>query len=188
MSATDNRHGVWRWRYPRAVVAGTRRFRLLLPALATAIGTVAVSVALAGPRVDAGAGPRVTVIGDSVMTAVEWHPPAFAVLSNGLDLRLEVAICRRLAVLSCPHDGQRAPTAVELIDSLGAEIGQLAVVVAGYNEPEEQFADDVQAVLDALTRAGVARILWATLSEADPSLGRMNDTLRASHNAGRTSL
>ena len=53
---------------------------------------------------------RVTVFGDSAATAMAYDPDAKRVLGRGIDLKLEVAACRRVGDASCPYDGCGRPT------------------------------------------------------------------------------
>lgn len=155
------------------MVRGTRGVALLAVA-AAAIATIVP--ARPAPASRAAPATRVTVIGDSSMIDVVWHVPANTLLTRGLDVRLDVRVCRRLVGESCPYEGERPPNLVDTVAAMGTGLG-LVVVVGGYNEPEPEFAAAVAASLDALVRAGATRILWPTLSEASPMFGRMNGTL-----------
>ena len=66
---------------------------------------------------------------DGVRPYGEAHPRAW------IDLRLEVAACRRLAVLSCSDDGVRPPN-WSSEQELGGELGSVVVVAVGYNDYE----------------------------------------------------
>jgi hypothetical protein len=122
--------------------------------------------------------PHVSLIGDSTMTAVIWETNPLEILTDGLDLLIDVEVCRSLAGVSCPYEGRRPPNLVDTVHTYGARLGPTTVVVAGSNEPETDFAAAVEASLQALRAAGVQRVLWTTLSEATPSFGRMNAMLR----------
>ncbi len=135
------------------------RFRMLggglvLPLLALGAGGVA-----AAP----GTAQRVTVFGDSAATAVAYDPEAKRILGRGIDLRLEVAACRRLGDLSCPYDGERPPNVIERATTLGSELGRVVVVMVGYNDYESRYALNIEKALAAFRAAGVERVLWATL-------------------------
>lgn len=146
---------------------------------AALVAILAVVIVVPAARAES-APPRVTVIGDSVMTGVLWHDEALSILAKGIDLQMEVEVCRRLTGESCPGlDGTRPPTLVELVGSRGAQLGKVAVVVAGYNEPESLFAGAVEDSVAALLGEGVSQILWATLAEASPAFARMNESLVA---------
>jgi hypothetical protein len=109
--------------------------------------------------------PRVTVIGDSVLTAVQWNPEPLSILQQGLDLRLDIGICRRLTGVSCPSDvdGERVPTLTDVVASRGPDLGRVVLVEVGYNDDHDTFAQSVEESVTALLRAGVQRILWANL-------------------------
>jgi hypothetical protein len=122
---------------------------------------------------------RVTVFGDSAATAMAYDPKAKAILGTGIDLRLEVATCRRLGNLSCPYDGVRPPNVIERAEALGRELGPVVVVAVGYNDYENTYADNIEETLRILGKAGVARVLWATLLEGRQSWARMNEMIVA---------
>lgn len=123
--------------------------------------------------------PQVTVIGDSVLTAVQWNAEPLAVLENGYDMRLEIGICRRLAGVSCPSDGQRVPTLLDLVQSLGPQLGKVVLVEVGYNDDHDTFEATVEQSVQALLQAGVQHILWANLHGFGPQWGDMNKDLAA---------
>ena len=117
---------------------------------------------------------RVTVFGDSAAAAMAYDPAAKRILGRGIDLRLEVAACRRLALQSCPYDGVRPPNVVDRATTLGRELGPVVIVIVGYNDFEEAYAENIEEALGAFRKAGVERVLWATLRAGRPSWARMN--------------
>jgi hypothetical protein len=127
----------------------------------------------------AGALERVTVFGDSQLTAVAETPEARTMLGKGIDLDLRAAVCRRLVQESCPYQGSRPATVLEEVRKQEPALGTTAVVLVGYNDFEDAWAGDVTAVMRALTTRGVTRVLWLTLTERRADWIRMNDTLRA---------
>lgn len=143
-----------------------------LPALACAV------LVAASPGAPAtGPPPKVTVIGDSVLTSVLWYQAPRVVLQQDLDVRLEVAVCRRLTGTSCTFEDATPPTLLELVQAKGASLGPTVLVAMGYNDFERTFASSVEVCIQALLRAGVRNILWATLREVRHPYVRMNDTL-----------
>jgi hypothetical protein len=156
---------------------GGRGVAPLLVVALVVVSCVALTVASA-PRAET-ARPRATVIGDSVMTALIWHEDALSILEKGIDLQVDVAVCRRLVGESCPYEGARAPTLLDVVHALGPRLGATVVVVVGYNEPESLFSQAVEESVSALLGAGVTRILWVTLAEATPAYAAMNDELIA---------
>ena len=57
--------------------------------------TVVAALALIGTSA-ASDPPQVTVIGDSVLTAVEWNNTPLSLLEQGLDVQLDIGVCRTL--------------------------------------------------------------------------------------------
>ncbi len=123
--------------------------------------------------------PRVTMIGDSVATALEYTQTARAILSDGVDLRLQLAPCRRVGQASCPYLGARPATVIDLVPVLGQELGQTVVIAVGYNDYESAYTGDIEDALAALRKAGVTRVIWLTLHEQLPVYAAMNDLIRA---------
>ena len=123
--------------------------------------------------------PDVTIIGDSVMTGVLWHADAVAIVQKDLQVQWDVAVCRTLTGTSCPFDGARPATLVQVVDADGAGLGKTVVVECGYNDPAGTFAEDVEESIDTLLGAGVETILWVNFHEATPELTAMNRVLVA---------
>ncbi|WP_411277393.1 putative Ig domain-containing protein [Gaiella sp.] len=147
-----------------------RAFTLILVA-AVCVGAATVSAASSTtPRA------RVTVIGDSIATAMALESDARLVLERGIDLDLQVAPCRRLVGESCPYEGKRPPTLIELLPSL--RLGPTVVVATGYNDYESTFASTIETTLTALRDAGVTSVLWLTLRAERQSYLNMNDLIR----------
>ena len=119
-----------------------------------------------------------TLIGDSILTAVHWNATALSILGQGIDLQMEVAVCRRLTGESCPYEGGQASNLVELVRALGPRLGRTVIVGVGYNDFEQSFAQDVEESVAALLAAGVTRILWTTLRAAREPYLNMNDDIR----------
>lgn len=122
--------------------------------------------------------PRVTLIGDSAATAIGQFVQAQRILARGVDLRLELAPCRRVDRESCPHDGARPPTVIELVRTRGAALGPTVIVSVGYNDDEDAYAQDVETALAALRRAGVEHVLWTTLRAVRHPYLTMNDAIQ----------
>jgi len=144
----------------------------LLAGLALAI-CLLVHPAAAG----AATNQRVTVFGDSAATAIAYDPEAKRILGRGVDLRLEVAACRRLGDLSCPYDGERPPNVIERATILGSELGRVVVVMVGYNDYESRYALNIEKALTAFRDAGVERVLWTTLRAERQSYLTMNEAI-----------
>ncbi len=167
----------------RAAWPDGRRSVSVLGAACRALSTLALLALVAGVSSATGAAaealPRVTVIGDSVASAIQLEPVALNILGQAIDLNPQLAVCRRLTGESCPYNGARPPTLVDLAGSLGAGLGSTVIVAVGYNDSEQTFAQDVEESLGALRAAGVKRVLWLTLRAERESYLAMNDDIRA---------
>lgn len=135
-----------------------------------------VAIASTAAKADI-APPRVTLIGDSVMTAMQWHDDANTIMQVGLALDWQVAICRRLVAPSCPFDGGQAPSLLDVVQTLDGDLAPIVVVGVGYNDAEETFAQSVRTSVNALLKAGVQRILWLNLRAVRHSYLHMNTIL-----------
>jgi hypothetical protein len=143
-------------------------------ALVAALGLVA------GAQGNGAAPPaRVTVFGDSAATAMAYDPDAKRILGRGIDLRLEVAACRRLGDTSCPYDGVRPPNVIDRATALGPEMGSVVVVIVGYNDFEANYADNIEQALAAFRKGGVEHVVWLTLRAERQSYLSMNGMIAA---------
>ena len=170
---------------PPTVFRNSRTARAAQPARVALLASVVVlfaAVASQGTKRVAAAAtepfPRVTLIGDSAAAAIGYDPRAQSILAERLDLRLELAPCRRVAQQSCPYEGFRPPNVVELVGDLGSQLGPTVVVAVGYNDDERFYAEDLEKALAVLEAAGVERVLWSTLRAERPDYARMNDVIR----------
>jgi hypothetical protein len=163
----------------RTTSAGRRRYhravRGVLVLLLAALALGASTAHAAGRDLQ-----HVTLIGDSVADAIPGDDQAVATLRQGVDLRLEVAACRRVDQSSCPNDaGVRPPNVVELTKALGAKLGPNVVVSVGYNDFEDQYAQNIETALAAFKAAGVKHVWWLTLRAAHHPYVNMNDNIEA---------
>ncbi len=123
--------------------------------------------------------PRVTVIGDSVSASLLYVPSAVRLLRTGLDLRLDLRVCRRLASLSCPYMGTTPPSALDAIETRGTRLGSTVVIDVGYNDVSTTYDRDVREVLGALRKAGVTNVVWVALAEKRPDYAAINEIVRS---------
>lgn len=136
------------------------------------LATLAV---VASPAV-AAAPPTVLVIGDSVATGMYWHDDSIAVMQDKLGVYWDVAVCRTIDGTSCPFDGERAPTLMQVVASRGT-VPPTVVVEVGYNDPEDAFATEVDNAMSALTAAGATHVLWLTMRESRAPYPTLNTLL-----------
>ncbi|HEX3290270.1 MAG TPA: hypothetical protein VHR46_02670 [Gaiella sp.] len=149
---------------------------------AAAVATIgfAVLAVLGGAQGGSAAAPvRVTVFGDSAATAMAYDPDAKRILGRGIDLRLEVAACRRLGDASCPYDGVRPPNVIDRATALAADMGPVVVVIVGYNDFEANYADNIEQALSAFRKGGVEHVVWLTLHAERQSYLSMNGMINA---------
>jgi hypothetical protein len=146
-------------------------------ALATVVlaGGALAGTGSAGPA----ALPRVTMITDSVGGVLYWSDDARHVLGRGLDFVLETKTCRRLVAVGCPAYGERPPSALATIQTLGSALGAVVVVDVGYNDLADGYADGLDTVMRALVAAGVQRVVWVTLEETRDPWVAINPQIRA---------
>ena len=124
-------------------------------------------------------GPRVTMFGDSVAGSLRYVPEAREILGDGLDLRLELSPCRRLATLSCPYMGARPPSVLDLVEaSSPADLGDVVVVDVGYNEPAASYDTSMATVLAALEAKGVEHVIWVTLRGQTDNYRQIDGVIR----------
>ena len=134
-------------------------------AIAGVIATAVVAVAGAGTQRST-ALQHVTLVGDSVADAIAVNPPAIGILTAGINLDAEVAPCRRVEGEGCTYMDVRPPSVVDLANSLGPKLGANVVVAVGYNDFEDQYAQNVEAALAAFKTDGVQHVWWLTLRAA----------------------
>jgi len=156
---------------------GFRRLRAVAFALTAAVALIALVPVAAGTET---ASPRVSVISDSVLTAVTWgNDPALSTLSQGLDLHIDAAVCRRLNGQSCQFNNAYAPTTLSVINGWATQLGSVVVIVDGYNDLPDHFAGDVELTLNTLRNDGVPHVLWLNLHEVRSEYAAKNAVLVA---------
>ena len=125
-------------------------------------------------------GPRVTMFGDSIADSLNYVPDARTVLGDGIDLRLELAPCRKLVPIGCAYMGSRPRSVLDLVkDSTLSQLGNIVVVAVGYNDPDNNYETDMAQVANALVEKGVGHIVWLTLREQTDDYRSINRTIEA---------
>jgi hypothetical protein len=108
---------------------------------------------------------KVTFVGDSVAASIEYTSAAKAQLRRGLDVRLDLAVCRRLVQPSCPYNGKTPPSALQAVQGYGRSLGEVLIVNVGYNESAHGYAEGIDRVVRAARRQGAKAVVWVTLRE-----------------------
>jgi hypothetical protein len=121
----------------------------------------------------------VTVITDSVGGVLFWDPGASAEFADGLDVRLEVATCRKLVSTGCLAYDYYPPSALDTIEELGSDLAPIVVVETGYNDNPTEYTQGIDEVMQALVDASVQRVIWVTLEENIDPWRIINRSIRA---------
>jgi hypothetical protein len=144
------------------------------------LGVAAVSSTAHGAGAASATGPRVTMFGDSIADSLNYVPDARAILADGIDLRLELAPCRKLVPVGCAYMGARPPSVLSIVkDSTLAQLGNIVVVAVGYNDPDNNYETDMAQVVNALVDKGVGHVIWLTLREQTDDYRSINRTIEA---------
>jgi hypothetical protein len=158
---------------------GTLAFvRVKLVALALAVGVLAAGLVTSPALGTKQRRPRVTVIGDSIATALDYVPTAQRRLGAGLDLKLDTKVCRRLVSSSCTYAGVTPPTALQVIQSRGSSLGGTVVVNVGYNDGASGYAAGLDKIMRALRAAHVRQVIWVTLRQERSTYTETNAVIR----------
>ena len=154
------------------------RSALALVALLLGVATFSTSALGAESTASAG-GPRVTIFGDSVADSLSYVPDARQLLGEGLDLRLELAPCRKLVPQGCVYRGERPPSVLDIVKASSlSQLGNIVIVAVGYNDPANNYETDMAQVAIALVDLGVAHVIWLTLREQTDDYRQINAAIR----------
>jgi hypothetical protein len=151
-----------------------------MPSLRRFTALAALLACTALPAGAAGAAPHVTIVSDSVLTAVTWgNAAAQAALDQNLDVQVDAGVCRKLNAQSCEFNGTYVSTALDVIYGWRTTLGPVVVIVDGYNDAPASFASDVELTLDTLRNDGAQHVLWVNLHEVRPEYAQKNAVLAA---------
>ena len=154
-----------------AVSFRTAANRAAVVALAVTAGSVALGEPARADQTvvfdEAGAGaPRISLVGDSTLTAVRWYADYGALRRYNFVLSAES--CRRTIEQSCiSREGYRAANVIGAMQSLGGDLGDVLVVMSGYNDPVWTIDEAIEGVVDEARRQGVEHVVWLTLRTSD---------------------
>ncbi len=136
--------------------------------------------ALASAAAAGGSTPvRITFLGDSVAASLSYLPATSRALGRGLDLKLDLRVCRRLASAGCPYGGSAPPSALEAVYSGGAQLGPVLVVDVGYNDDPALYRRGMDDLIQTASALGVKHIVWVTLRESRSVYRETNAVIRA---------
>ena len=148
--------------------------RGILTLIVVALGCAAAGTASAAQRRPL---QRVTVFGDSVAAALNWDSTAAEVLERDNRVTLDLAPCRRLWTSGCLSPPP--PSMLQDVLRMRRRIGPTVIVLVGYNDDPNTFAEGLGRTLKALREFGVQHVLWLTLSQVYPVYAQTNAAIRA---------
>jgi hypothetical protein len=148
-------------------------------AVVAAVISSLAALLLAGAAAAGGSAPiEATFVGDSVPASISYVPQARAELRRGLDVRLDLRVCRRLVAPSCSYQGSTPTTALQAVRSYGRSLGEVLIVKVGYNESAQGYRQGIDQVMRAAIRQGVTGVVWVTLREARDTYRWTNIAIR----------
>ncbi|MEJ7720156.1 MAG: peptidoglycan-binding protein [Ilumatobacteraceae bacterium] len=111
---------------------------------------------------DAGAAPTISLIGDSTLSGVRWYDE-YGDLER-YNFVFDAESCRRTVERSCwSREDIRAETALVTMQRLSGQLGEVMVVMSGYNDPGYSFASSVDTIIAEAKRQGIPQVIWLTL-------------------------
>lgn len=140
-----------------------------------ALAAVCASSASASPE----AKPKVTFVGDSVSESIEYVTSAQRLLRSKFEIKLDLAVCRRLVSPSCAFQGSTPTTALQAVQSYGSHLGDVLIVKVGYNEGSYGYRQGIDRVLRAALRQGADGVVWVTLRETRDIYAATNRAIRS---------
>ena len=146
--------------------------------VAALVALALLAVGRAGAGAAEGATASVTFVGDSVPASIAYSARAKTRLGEGLSVRLDLRVCRRLVAPSCPHRGSTATTALQAVESYGRALGDVLIVDVGYNERAGGYRQGIDRVMRAALAQGAKGVVWVTLRETRASYHATNVAIR----------
>ncbi len=146
-----------------------RLWRGFVAALAATVGVVGLGLAAGSAQaqtdvvVDGGAGaPQVSLIGDSTLAGVRWYADYGPLRKFSFVLSAES--CRRTYEQSCiSREGYRSENVISAMRSLDGQLGEVVVIMSGYNDPLNTIDEAIAGVTEEARRQGVEHVVWLTL-------------------------
>ena len=115
---------------------------------------------------DAGNAPHISLIGDSTLTGVRWYADYGAL--ERFNFVLSAESCRRTIEQSCiSREGYRSANVITAMRTLDGELGEVLVVMSGYNDPVWTIDEAIAGVVDEARDQGVGHVVWLSLRTSD---------------------
>ena len=114
----------------------------------------------------AGDAPHIGVIGDSTLTGVRWYADYGAL--ERFNFVFSAESCRRTVEQSCiSREGYRSANVISAMRTLDGELGEVLVVMSGYNDPVWTIDEAIAGVVDEARAQGVDHVVWLSLRTSD---------------------
>ena len=155
----------------RTVAGAVGRRRSAVLAFLLAIGTLQIgaSTVRADQTIffdDAGEAPHIGLLGDSTLAGVRWYGD-YGPLER-YNFVLSAESCRRTYEQSCiSREGYRSENVISAMRTLDGELGEVLVVMSGYNDPESSIDEAIDGVVDEARDQGVEHVVWLSLRTSD---------------------
>jgi len=128
---------------------------------------------------EAGDAPHISLIGDSTLTGVRWYADYGAL--ERFNFVFSAESCRRTFEQSCiSQEGYRSANVITAMRTLDGELGEVLVVMSGYNDPIETIGEAIDGVVDEARSQGIGHVVWLSL--------RTNDGVRYSDPQEQSSI
>ena len=115
---------------------------------------------------DAGNAPHISLIGDSTLTGVRWYADYGAL--ERFNFVLSAESCRRTIEQSCvSREGYRSANVIRAMRTLDGELGEVLVVMSGYNDPVGTIDEAIAGVVDEARDQGVGHVVWLSLRTSE---------------------
>jgi hypothetical protein len=110
----------------------------------------------------AGDAAHISLIGDSTLTGVRWYADYGAL--ERFNFVLSAESCRRTIEQSCiSREGYRAANVMMAMRTLDGQLGEVLVVMSGYNDPIWTIDEAIAGVVDEARSQGVGHVVWLSL-------------------------
>ena len=114
----------------------------------------------------AGNAPHISLIGDSTLTGVRWYADYGAL--ERFNFVFSAESCRRTIEQSCiSREGYRSANVIGAMRTLDGELGEVLVVMSGYNDPIWTIDEAIAGVVDEARDQGVGHVVWLSLRTSD---------------------
>src|SRR5690606_27778615 len=108
----------------------------------------------------------ISLIGDSTLSGVRWYADYGPLERYNFVFNAES--CRRTIELSCvSREGYRSQNVLATMRALDGQLGEVLVIMSGYNDPVWTIDEAIEGVLDEARGQGVGTVVWLLLRTND---------------------